>query len=133
MPGRLGFPKRARLLERAEFLAVQQKGKGFADGPLAVSYLWQGTGLRDGDMMAAAEPRLRVPRVGLTVSSKVGGAVVRNRVKRKLREAVRNELSGLPAVDMVIVARASAVSGSVADFREWLKRAAVRMQKGAGR
>lgn len=117
MPAPLGFPKSARLLVRADFLAVQRKGKSFADGPLAASYV-----AREG-----------AARVGLTVSSKVGGAVIRNRVKRKLREAVRNELSGLPPVDMVIVARASAVQGTVADFRAWLKRAAFRMQKGAGR
>lgn len=119
MPAPLGFPKSSRLLVRAEFLAVQRKGKSFADGPLAASYL-------------AREPASKT-RVGLTVSSKVGGAVIRNRVKRKLREAVRNELSGLPPVDMVIVARASAVQGTVADFRAWLKRAAFRMKKGAGR
>ena len=72
-------------------------------------------------------------RIGLTVSSKVGGAAVRNVVKRRLREAVRHELSSLPAVDLVIVARASAVKASVGDFRAWLRRAGERMVKGAGR
>jgi ribonuclease P protein component len=77
--------------------------------------------------------RPAVARVGLTVSGKVGGAAVRNRVKRRLREAVRHELSALPAVDLVVVARASAVTASVGDFRLWLRRAAERMVKGAGR
>ena len=72
-------------------------------------------------------------RVGLTVSSKVGGSAVRNLVKRRLREAVRHELSALPAVDLIVVARASAVNASVGDFRAWLRRAADRMVKGAGR
>ena len=122
-----GFPKSARLLDRAAFLSVQQKGKSFADGPLAASFLArQPLPSRGGSQPAVA-------RVGVTVSSKVGGSVVRNRVKRRLREAVRSELSGLPAVDLVIVARASAVQGTVAEFRAWLKRAAARMQKGAGR
>lgn len=123
----LGFPKSARLLRRAEFLAVQQKGRGFAEGPLAASW-----------SPREAEPtrpgmRPAVARVGLTVSGKVGGSAVRNLVKRRLREAVRHELSSLPAVDVVIVARASAVDASVGDFRAWLRRAADRMVKGAGR
>ena len=123
----LGFPKSARLLRRAEFLAVQQKGKGFAEGPLAAS--WTGREPR------STRPGMRpaVARVGLTVSSKVGGSAVRNLVKRRLREAVRQELSSLPAMDLVLVARASAVNASVGDFRAWLRRAADRMVKGAGR
>ena len=123
----LGFPKSARLLRRAEFLAVQQKGKGFAEGPLAASWAAREPGpTRPGMRPAFA-------RVGLTVSSKVGKAAVRSAVKRKLREAVRHELSSLPAVDLVIVARASSPKASVEDFRAWLRRAGGRMVKGAGR
>jgi len=123
----VGFPKSARLLDRAAFLSVQQKGRSFADGPLAASFLARPL------LPSRSGIQPAVARVGVTVSSKVGRAVVRNRVKRRLREAVRSELSGLPAVDLVIVARASAVQGTVAEFRAWLKRAAARMQKGAGR
>jgi len=53
--------------------------------------------------------------------------VARNRIKRRLREAVRLELSALPAVDLVLVARAGAAAASVEDFRRWLRRAAVRI------
>jgi ribonuclease P protein component len=65
--------------------------------------------------------------VGITVSSKVGVAVVRNRVKRKLREAVRHEIRGLPAVDLVLTARPSAAAASVDDLRAFLRLVRKRM------
>jgi len=68
-----------------------------------------------------------VARVGLVVSSKVGESVVRNQVKRRLREAVRHELSALPAVDLVLVARSSSIKATVPDFRRWLGKAARRI------
>src|SRR5690242_7125929 len=94
------FPKGARLLRRGEFLAVRDGGKNFAEGPLAASFRPRTPPSATRAGMPAA-----VARVGITVSSKVGGAVVRNRVKRRIREAVRHELSSLPAVDLVLVAR----------------------------
>ena len=49
------------------------------------------------------------PRLGLSVSRKVGGAVERNRVKRVLRDAFAAESSRLPAgMDAVVVARRDA-------------------------
>lgn len=123
-PGAHSFPKSARLLRRSEFLAVKQRGHSFADGPFAASW-----------MPRAAEPTRRcrpgeeptLARVGLAVSAKVGGAVVRNRVKRLLREALRQELAGLPAVDLVIVARGSAPRATLDDMRTWIRRASRRM------
>jgi len=115
------FPKSARLLRRSDFLEIRRAGSSFSDGPLAASFRPREA--------APARPGIAggVARVGLTVSSKVGGAVVRNRIKRRLREAVRLELSALPAVDLVLVARAAAPHASVDDFRLWLRRAAARM------
>ena len=55
-------------------------------------------------------------RLGLTVSTKVGKAVERNRVRRRLREIYRlNEDKLLPGYDIVIVAR---VRSKVAAYRE---------------
>jgi ribonuclease P protein component len=120
----LSFPKSARLRRRGEFVRLRA-GRGFAEGPLAASWLPRAPeATRQG--MAAA-----VARVGLVVSSKVGGAVLRNRVKRRLREAVRHELHRLPAVDVVLVARPSAATATVDQLRGWLQRAAPRMSSAA--
>lgn len=116
------FPRSARLLRRAEYVAIREGGTSFAEGPLAASFR-----PRDPSPTRPGIPG-GVARVGLTVSSKVGGAVLRNRIKRRLREAVRLELGGLPAVDLVIVARTSAARASVEQMREWLRRAAARMR-----
>ena len=49
-------------------------------------------------------------RVGLTVSAHVGNAVLRNRVKRRLREFLRAHKDALPVADVVIVALAGVAS-----------------------
>jgi ribonuclease P protein component len=51
-------------------------------------------------------------RVGITVSSRVGNAVVRNRTKRWIREYVRRHLSALPPGDVVIIAKPSAATAA---------------------
>lgn len=58
--------------------------------------------------------RLGIVRLGLTVSTKLGHAVVRNRMRRRLREIVRLNMSYfMTGYDIVIVARSAAVE---ADF-----------------
>ncbi|MCI6730523.1 MAG: ribonuclease P protein component [Candidatus Faecousia sp.] len=57
--------------------------------------------------------RLPENRVGITVSKKLGKAVTRNRVRRRLREIYRlNESRFLPGYDIVVVARGRAVEAS---------------------
>jgi ribonuclease P protein component len=58
-------------------------------------------------------PRREGVRLGITVSKKVGGAVVRNRVRRRLREAVRLRLpQWRTGFDLVLVARTAAAEAS---------------------
>jgi ribonuclease P protein component len=54
-------------------------------------------------------------RVGITVSSRVGNAVVRNRLKRWIREYIRRHKDDLPDGRMAIIAK-SAASGSAHDM-----------------
>jgi ribonuclease P protein component len=90
--------KRGRLSRSAEFDRVFRQGRSHANRVL-VLYGFP----RAGENPPAA------PRLGLSVSRKVGGAVERNRVKRLLREAFELEAARLPAGhDVVVVARPEA-------------------------
>ena len=66
--------------------------------------------------LAARANELPYSRVGYAVSRRVGGAVVRNRVKRRLREIVR-ELPIRPGYDIVAVPQTSSASASFHDLR----------------
>ena len=67
-------------------------------------------------VLYARKNRTSTNRVGITVSKKLGHAVVRNRVRRRLREIYRlNEEKFQPGWDIVIVARTKAVH---ADFQK---------------
>ena len=67
-------------------------------------------------VLYARKNRSATNRVGITVGKKLGHAVVRNRVRRRLREVYRlNEDRFLPGWDIVVVARTKAV---FADFQK---------------
>jgi ribonuclease P protein component len=56
-------------------------------------------------------------RVGITVSGRVGNAVVRNRVRRRLKEAIRARFAQLaPGVDLLLVARPASARASWAEL-----------------
>lgn len=72
-------------------------------------------------VLYARKNRTDTNRVGITVSKKLGKAVVRNRVRRRIREAYRlNEEKFLPGWDIVIVARSRAVEVSFQKLSESL-------------
>ena len=64
----------------------------------------------------ARKNRMNTNRVGVTVGKKLGHAVVRNRVRRRLREVYRlNEARFAPGWDIVVVARSRCIK---ADFQK---------------
>lgn len=66
---------------------------------------------------------LTFSRLGLAVSRKIGNAVVRNRVKRRLREAVKMQLKETPLrYDFVIVARNAAADAEFPDLKKFVSR-----------
>ena len=85
-----------RLRQRTDFLATAGGAK-FVTAPFVLQALARGD---EGPV-----------RVGLTVSKKVGNAVERNRVRRRLREIVRQQARGLRAGhDYVLIGRRAALS-----------------------
>src|SRR5271169_3109236 len=94
------FPKSKRLLKHADFQRVYQSGRRQFTGNATVFYL-----RREGPEAATS------PRIGFTVGKVLGGAVERNRIKRRMREAVRLSWSACEGpVDVVFNPRKSALT-----------------------
>jgi len=90
-----GFPRAGRLLKHSDFERVYKQGRRHFSSHMTVFYLRQ---------EEAPSPE-QSARVGFTVGKVLGGAVERNRIKRRLREAVRLRravLKSAGAVDVVI-------------------------------
>jgi ribonuclease P protein component len=105
-----------RLRQRPEFLAVAAGAK-----IASASFVLQAR-RRDDDA---------APRVGFTVSRKVGSAVERNRVRRRLKEAVRRSASAhmRPGHDYVIVGRRAALTTDFARLMEELAHSLIRLHE----
>jgi ribonuclease P protein component len=108
------YPRSARVRARPEFDAVFANGRRAANPVLALHHLADD----------------RPARLGLAVSRKVDRrAVVRNRIKRVLRDHFRRQRAGLPGGAYVIVARAPAARASSAEltsaFRHALRKLAL--------
>src|SRR6202044_728519 len=87
------FPRAARLLRHADFERVYKQGRRHFSASMTVFY-WprpEATAETEANRRAAA-PVPTGLRIGFTVGRALGGAVQRNRMKRRLREAVRMTL-----------------------------------------
>ena len=93
-PARLGLGRGSRLKLGRDFARVKQSGRRLVNGCLIANWL--------------TLTEESASRVGVVVSKKVGGAVVRNRAKRLLRETFRvHQHEFKQPLDLVLVARAS--------------------------
>ena len=114
---RRGYPRSMRLLRRADFERVYQRGRRHFAAHLTVFYM------RREDASSA--------RVGYTVSRALGGAVDRNRMKRRLREAVRlswSEMNG--PFDIVINPKKSLLQADFEQLKKEVARAWEVVQRG---
>jgi ribonuclease P protein component len=115
----LGWSTTIRLKRRAEFLRVAAKGRKVATHGLVLqALLHQGT-------PPEQRPTEKPARIGFTVTKKVGGAVVRNRTRRRLKEAARLEFAENPVtdVDLVLIGRDTTRGRPFLDLRDDLRRA----------
>jgi ribonuclease P protein component len=76
-PGRLDFPREARLVRRGEFDAVYRAGKRRSSSHFTLFF---------------RANQLACSRFGFSIKKALGGAVVRNRIRRRVREIVRQEI-----------------------------------------
>ena len=103
------FPKAKRLTQTAEFTAVKFQGKTYR-GPFLI-------------LGVLVQKEEKAFRAGFITTKRLGGAVVRNRVRRRLRDIVRKEQGRLrPGVWIVLVARSAAARAGYQELKdEWLR------------
>jgi ribonuclease P protein component len=110
-----GFPQKERLRKRREFLVVYERG-----AKVQAAYF----------VLYILKNNLPYNRLGVTVSRKIGPAVVRNRIKRQLREVFRrNKRAISPPCDVVVNAKRSAATSSSEKTQEDLLGAFDRWQR----
>jgi ribonuclease P protein component len=116
----LKFRRQVRIRRRPEFTAIQNTGHRVSTRSLTV---------------LAKPGEARHDRLGIVASRKVGNAVVRNRVKRRLRELFRQQQPvtlppGGSGLDVVVIARREAASVPFAVLRADFERALGRLRQG---
>jgi ribonuclease P protein component len=116
---RAKFSKSAHLLKHADFRRVYEKGRRHFSGNLTAFYM-----PRPGDTVVSGAGPVRI---GFTVGKVLGGSVERNRMRRRLREAVRHELHRLAGmaepIDIVINPKKSVLQVEFSVLSEEVSRA----------
>lgn len=108
----------ATLTKRADFLAANSGTRNARAGFVLLTKPNAGQGMR----------------FGITVTKKIGNAVVRNRMKRRFRELLRAQLptQGLPDHDHVLIGRAGGVERDFHLMADELAKALARAREGKG-
>ena len=101
--------RRNRLSRSRDFDAVYRHGRSVSTRFLTLYWFERDESLGD-------------PRLGFAVPKAVGNAVIRNRIKRQLREIVRGRLEHVPALnDYVLVVRPGLPEAAESNGYEWLE------------
>jgi len=116
------FARAFRLRRRADFLRVQGQGGRQHVRHFLVFVVRNPT-----------SSNLSPPRLGVTVTRKVGIAVIRNRIKRWVREAFRRCRAAVPGgIDMVWVAKRNAAEADYASIARDMQRVCASLRPAAG-
>jgi len=109
MPTSFKFPRTRRVTRNSDFQRVRKEGQSLRGTFLTLGFL--------------ADDREKSPRVGFVTSRRVGGAVVRNRVRRRLREIARRHQHKLREAFLIItIAHVRAARATYAELEhEWLR------------
>jgi ribonuclease P protein component len=114
------FPRRSRLLKHADFQAVYRQGKKRISGNLIAFYLERADGSG--------------PRIGFTVGKVLGGAVDRNRIRRRMRAAVRHSLAEFHrSMDVVLHPRKSVLQVEFATLEKEIGNLFIALESARGR
>ena len=98
-----GFPQKFRVVKTAEYQMLYREGRKTYSERFVLFSRYNGLGYN---------------RIGITVSRKVGGAVVRNRIKRLFREIFRRSRGQIPnQLDIVVNAKAGCVGVGYVELR----------------
>ena len=100
----MGFNRAARIKQGRDFARVRRVGERLVVGCMIAN--WQRL------------PAASASRLGVITAGKIGGAVVRTRARRLLRETFRLHQHELAPVDLVLVARPSIVGKGFADVEK---------------
>jgi len=107
------FPREVRITRGWEYAQIKERGTAHRGRIVVLSFLHV--------------PSENPPRIGIIVSKRVGGAVVRNLVRRRLRNICRKERAHLlEGIQLVVIARPSAATGEFEEIRQDLLKVARR-------
>lgn len=110
-----GFPKSVRILRSKDFRRVYEQGTRYS-GPFFAAFYAR---CPDTEGLSGSTG----PRIGFTVPRSLGGAVVRNRIKRRVREAVRLGLDRLnPQWEIVFNPRRAAMNSPFAELQREIQK-----------
>jgi ribonuclease P protein component len=114
------FPRSSRLLKHADFQTVYQQGRKHFSSNMVAFYRQSG--------------RPEGPRVGLTVGKVLGGAVERNRIRRRMRAAVSRHLREVvKPLDVVLHPRKSVLAMNFAQLEAEIAQVFAAVQRGKGK